>query len=116
MMWEFLIAIGAAVVAVVGQVIMFILTRSAAKKDKTHGDHEARVSALEEELKETRAALIGILHNELYQNCQDIMARGYITVGELDNLNLIYAPYHNMGGNGTGTKLFEMANSLPLKD
>lgn len=116
MMWEFLIAIGAAVVAVVGQVIMFILTRLAAKKDKANGDYESRVTALEEELKETRAALIGILHNELYQNCQDIMARGYITVGELDNLNLIYAPYHNMGGNGTGTKLFEMANSLPLKD
>lgn len=111
-MLEFFIAIGAALVAFVGQIVMFFLNQHATKKNKVAD----RVEAIEAEQAAMKEALIGILHNELYQNCQDIINRGSITVGELDNLNLIYAPYHKLGGNGTGTKLYELASNLPIKE
>lgn len=111
-MLEFFIAIGAAVVALIGQIVMFFLNQHATKKNKVAD----RVQAIEDEQGAMKEALIGILHNELYQNCQEIINRGTITVGELDNLNLIYAPYHNLGGNGTGTKLYELASNLPIKE
>lgn len=116
MMLEFLIAIGAAMVTFIGQVVMFCLQRSAAKKDKKDDNISGRVAVLEADNEKMREALIGILHNELYINCQEIIERKSITVGELDNLNLIYAPYHKLGGNGTGTKLYELASNLPIRD
>lgn len=55
-----------------------------------------------------------MLHDKLYERAERYISRGGITVQELDNLKYIYEPYAEMGGNGTGRKLYEDCIRLPI--
>lgn len=56
-----------------------------------------------------------LLHDKLFQESGVYLESGSITHDELDNLRYVYDAYHNLGGNGTGTKAFEDVEKLPLK-
>lgn len=60
-------------------------------------------------------ASLSTLHTNLYNLTKVILARGYITPEELDELENIYAPYHALGGNSTGTNYYERAKQLPIR-
>lgn len=61
-------------------------------------------------------ALRVLLHDRLYQLCQHYIAQGEIDVDGLENLTHIYKVYHEgLGGNGTGTELYNRTVRLPLK-
>ena len=50
-----------------------------------------------------RAALLGLLHERLVEQCEAYLDRGYLSEGEYRDLEeYIYNPYKNLGGNGTG--------------
>ena len=61
----------------------------------------------------TKAILV-LLHDAVYRNCEKAIRRGYTTVMEFDNITELYNAYHAMGGNGTGTELYERVKKLPL--
>lgn len=42
--------------------------------------------------------------------------RGWITLNGLEAAEKMYAEYHNLGGNGTVTKLMEDVWELPVRD
>lgn len=69
----------------------------------------------DDRLKTHDAALIAILHDKLYTKCNEYITRGYATVDEINNLRYLYDSYHDLGGNGTGTKLYERVINLPTK-
>lgn len=75
-----------------------------------------RVKEQEEERKAIKAGMLAILHDRLYQACTYYMAQGYIDAAGLKNLEYIYRAYHSLGGNGTGTELYNRTKSLPIKD
>lgn len=75
-----------------------------------------RVKEQEEERKAIKAGMLAILHDRLYQACTYYMAQGYIDTAGLKNLEYIYRAYHSLGGNGTGTELYNRTKSLPIKD
>lgn len=58
--------------------------------------------------------MIAMLHDRLYQLCTNYIANDGITVDELENLELLYNSYHNLGGNGTGTALFNRCKDLKI--
>lgn len=58
--------------------------------------------------------MIAMLHDRLYQLCTNYIANDEITVDELENLELLYNSYHNLGGNGTGTALFNRCKDLKI--
>lgn len=62
-----------------------------------------------------RALLLGLAHDRLYALCYHYLERGEITAEEYDNLQYIYRPYHEAGGNGTGDRLMQEVESLPIK-
>lgn len=62
-----------------------------------------------------RKAILGILHSILYSELERIIAQGYITEEELENLNYLYKPYIKLHGNGTCEKLYGIATNLPLR-
>lgn len=66
----------------------------------------------QEDLKE---GLVAILHDRLFQSGMYFINKGEITVSELDNIEGIYNAYHKLGGNGTGTEIFERVMDLELK-
>lgn len=67
-----------------------------------------------EQLMET--AIIAMLHDRLYALCTEYISRSQVTVSELRNLGYIYDSYHALGGNGTGTALYEKVKLLEVKE
>ena len=63
-----------------------------------------------------KAALLGLLHERLVEQCEAFLKRGYVTEGEIRDLeDYIYRPYRNLGGNGTGEQMFEKTRELMFK-
>ena len=73
-----------------------------------------KVKAREQEVIDMRAGLVAILHDRLYQECSRLLEQGWTTVEDLKNLEYIYKAYHALGGNGTGTELYNRALKLPI--
>lgn len=60
--------------------------------------------------------VLAILHDRIYQSCHHYLKFGYIDTSGLKNLEYLYKSYHALGGNGTGTELYNRAKALPIKD
>lgn len=60
--------------------------------------------------------ILGLAHDRIYELCRHYINRGDITTSEYDNLMYLYRPYHKCGGNGTGDKLIEAVDKLPMKE
>ena len=62
----------------------------------------------------TNEAMIAILHNKIYKNGIDYIANECISVGDLDDLEKLYKPYNEMGGNGTAKVIMENVRKLDV--
>lgn len=66
-----------------------------------------------------KLGMIAILHDRLFQSCNYYLELGYIPLNKaeeiLDNLKTLYDAYHSLGGNGTGTDIYNRTKKLPLK-
>ncbi len=60
--------------------------------------------------------LLGIGHMELVFYGMQYIERGWITKDEYDTLQDLYKPYKKLGGNGSGTKIMNEVEKLPLKE
>jgi hypothetical protein len=63
--------------------------------------------------KKIKDGVLAMLHDRLYQLCNEYIERGYCTVDERKNLEYLYSAYHGLGGNGTGTDLYNNSTKLP---
>lgn len=62
-----------------------------------------------------RSGMRALLWRELKTLHAEAVAKGYTSVEERRHMESVYQAYHALGGNGTGTKLFEEAMELPVK-
>ena len=76
----------------------------------------AQVEAKKKKKSDETELIIGLAHDRIYDLCRHYIARGDITTSEYDNLMYLYRPYHKCGGNGTGDKLIEEVDKLPMKE
>ena len=61
--------------------------------------------------------LIGLAHDRLYYLATKYIEKGWLTKEEYTNIyEYIYVPYHENGGNGTGTRLMEEVMKLPIRE
>jgi hypothetical protein len=61
-----------------------------------------------------KEGLVAILHDRLCQSCLYFINREEITLTELKNIEKMYDAYHKLGGNGTGTELYERVKELKI--
>ena len=58
-----------------------------------------------------QSGMIALLHTQLTQICNHYLTLGYIPVEEseevLNDVKKLYEAYHGIGGNGTGTIIYE---------
>lgn len=74
-------------------------------------DNQAKLSKLQNEM------LLGLAHDRIVYVGSTYISEGEITMEKLDDFNTyLYEPYKNLGGNGTGQKIWERVNQLPIKD
>ena len=64
----------------------------------------------------TQEALKILLKGELKKVYIELVKKGFVTFEELESANEIYEAYHNLKGNGTGTKMIEEIRKLPIKE
>lgn len=57
-----------------------------------------------------------LLWRELRNIHAEATERGGMDVADRRHLESVYSAYHNIGGNGTGTRLFEESMRLPVID
>lgn len=60
-------------------------------------------------------ALLGLLHERIYERCEEYIARGSVSREEYETLESLYKPYADLGGNGTGARLWQEVNRLPIE-
>jgi len=75
-----------------------------------------KVKKQQDESKAVKEGVVAILHDRLYQSCEYFIAKGSIDVSALKNIECLYEAYHKLGGNGTGTTLYEKVKALPIRD
>ncbi len=80
---------------------------------KQHQAEQERQRKEQEALKE---GVLALLHDRLYQGCRFHIHNGKIADDEMKNMEYLYKGYHALGGNGTGTELYERIKKLPLKE
>ena len=59
-------------------------------------------------------AIVAILHDRLYQACRYYLSLGKIDEDGYANLKTMYNSYHGLGGNGTGTELYNRTCKLKI--
>ena len=62
-----------------------------------------------------KEGLIAILHDRLIQSGMYFLSKDEISLLEFDNFKSMYEAYHKLGGNGTGTEIYERIGELPIK-
>ena len=63
-----------------------------------------------------RELLVGIGHIELVFFGMQYIERGWITREEYETMQGLYKPYVKLGGNGSGTKIMNEIEELPIKE
>ncbi len=56
---------------------------------------------------------LAILHDLVYRYCKVAIRRGHTSFDEFDNITELFNVYEELGGNGTGKKLYEEYCKLP---
>lgn len=111
-MWDFIVKYWLQVLfglVVSGFGLGFKRISSQMAKQKSEAQRQAEESACVKE------ACIALLHNQLYEQAAVYLRKGCIDTDGLENIDYTYNIYHKLGGNGTGTNLYNRAKELPLK-
>lgn len=98
-----------------GSVVIIIVKSTYTYIKKTYLREKERDQLVETEIGSLKKALLALEHDTLYKLANYYIERGYITVDELDNLRYIYESYTSLGGNSTGSYLYEKCLALPIR-
>jgi len=106
------VAITALVSGLVGAVVSSLVAalKSQGKRAIEHNaDEKASLDAM-------RAGLRALLWCELERIHSVAMSKGGLTVDQRRHLENVYSAYHGLGGNGTGTRLFQDSMEMQVID
>ena len=117
--------VGTALVAGIFTLIQWKLNRKAAKEDRTEAAGTAVCATRGQEIRELKK-MMGVLieadRTILYDRIKHLgksyIARGYITVEELEDIDLMHTVYHDkdkLGGNGFLDALMSKVHALDVR-
>lgn len=62
-----------------------------------------------------KEGVLAILHNKIYTLGKQYINQGQISLEDMKDFEYLYDAYHNLGGNGTGTEIYERVKELPIR-
>lgn len=85
--------------------------------DKRFDEIGQRFDEVDQRFDEVDKANRLLLRNELVSAHREwVEEKGYITLEALEYVDETYACYHDRGGNGSGTRLWEDIHNLPIRE
>lgn len=84
------------------------------KQEKSLKEIQEKCAWESQEQDYIREGLVSVLHDRLYHACNHFISQGYIEIDDLRNLEYLYRGYHKLGGNGTGTELYNRCRKLRI--
>lgn len=118
---------GAGILTLLGATFRLVYKNYKASQDRIEKlnsiyDNQKKITDEIEEIRHQGAlreqANLASLHDRIYSNFELIFKRSelpYVTLDELSNLEYLWKAYRNLGGNGTGQKMYERILDLPIK-
>lgn len=85
-----------------------------AKFREREAKHDKEYKKRDEEYSGLKAGVRSILADRISQSTEYFTVIGGITVSQMKQIEQMYVAYHNLGGNGTITALYEKAMALPI--
>ena len=76
---------------------------------------EKKLAKLDSDLQQRKRISKALLHHEIFQTAKEAIKKESITEYELENLEELYIPYKEIGGNGTAEKLYEDCKKLKIE-
>lgn len=70
----------------------------------------------EQMIKLLQEADVALLHDKIYRECKIALRDGQISADDYHNIDCLCKPYFALGGNGTGKKLWQDVQDLPIVD
>lgn len=92
-------------------VLSFVLGRLTIYLNKKEEKGEKQ----ETDIESMKKGLSALLKVELIEYHDRYMEKGSIPNYALENYHDMYDAYHDLGGNGAGTRMFQEVSSLPVK-
>lgn len=68
------------------------------------------------EQEKVKDGVVAILQDRIMCIGTSILSQGEVTLGEMKNFENLYGVYHSLGGNSTGTEIFNRVKSLKIKE
>jgi hypothetical protein len=68
-----------------------------------------------EQQESMKDGMLALMHDRIFSIYRECVGKKYASVEDIRNLEYIYKPYHAMGGNGTGTELYERVKKMPTE-
>ena len=59
--------------------------------------------------------MLALMHDRIFAIYAECQKKGFASVEDIRNLEYLYRPYHALGGNGTGTELYERVKKMPTE-
>lgn len=100
--------------AILSYIVQAVMGAIIAALAGSYGKLSKRVKTKETENEAIKKGVREVLHLQLYKECQELLEIGSVTPEDLKNVEKIYENYHALGGNGTGTALYERILKLPI--
>ena len=107
-----LAVITAVVTGIISWLVYKLQKREARLEDlteKLEADHRKREEAI-------NLALIALCRDRILQGYRYYSKHSGISTQDLETMTKLYNAYHNLGGNGTISSVFDKIKQLPLKD
>lgn len=106
--------------ALVGYWVKRISDREAERRrDASQREKELRVAELKrkEEFAAIKDGLVALLRDKIIQSDVKFTEQGSIArISQKDNIQMLYASYHRLGGNGIVTQSYKHIMDMPISD
>jgi hypothetical protein len=105
--------------AVIGYLMYRLKKNGKAKETELKARHEAetqRAHRQEVENNAFRASLLALTRDRILQGYRYYRSHGCIGTQDLETMTKLYMAYHDLGGNGTITAVYEKIKALPIKE
>lgn len=84
-------------------------------QDQERDNNKTMMDEQNKKISYLMCGMLALISNDLYDRCEQALAIGEITINDLEKIKRLYEPYHALGGNGTGTKLYNDVLRLRIK-